>query len=246
MTLFYEGKTFLHKLNPLTKFTAALIAILHASLLSTPAVLLVHIMLGFILVVAARPRLRPIVLAGFSAAVIGHFWVNVLLYRYNFGLNWPDSLVSASLLAARVLVIVLYSITVLATTNPRDLAVAASVHLRIPYTYSFMVFVSLRMLPLIMRDMENMAIARKIRGYISVKNPISLLATYMTPLFSLAVRRSIYMGISLESKGFGKTRARTYLNPTRFGRGDWAFLAAMSTIIFITSIISLNWTYWGV
>lgn len=237
MTLYYEGDTFLHRINPLTKFAVALLAVFHAGLQPMPYILLTHLVVGSILVLVAKPKLNKLVFLGLLSAVVGHFWVNFVLFRYNLGLEASEALYRACLLAARVLIIVLYSLAVLSTTNPRELAVAFSLHLRVPYTYSFMLFVALRMLPLISRDINNIVTARKVRGYLRLKNPMTIITSYLYPLFSLAVRRSITMGIALESRGFGAYRDRTYVTPTSFSNYDMFFASSIILTMFIISLL---------
>jgi len=231
VSLYYEGDTLLHRLNPLTKLLVSTVAVFHAGILGTPLVLAAHLAAASMLVAVARPRLNRLIALGAAAAVFGQWWVNAALYHYNLGLDWQESSTLALLLAARVAVIILYSLAFVATTSPRDLAVALSASLHVPYIYSFMSFVTLRMMPLLARDLENIRAARLVRGYKPPRSPVARLASLLSPLLAVAVRRSVYMGLAMEARGFGAYPDRSYVDPPRFTRLDALFAAAAAALM---------------
>ncbi len=240
MSLYYEGDTFLHRLNPLTKLLAATAAVFHAGALGSPQALAVHTVFAAALAAWARPRLNRLIALGAAATVLGQWWVNAALYHYNLGLDWGAASAEALPLAARVAVILLYSIAVVATTSPRDLAVALSAQLRVPYTYSYMSFVTLRMFPLLARDLENIRAARRVRGYRPRGGPASRLASLLSPLLAVAVRRSVYMGIAMEARGFGAYEDRSYVDPPRFSRRDALFAALVAAVMLIATLLHFS------
>lgn len=57
------------------------------------------------------------------------------------------------MLGAKVAAITLYSILVVSTTNPRDLAVSIA-KLGVDYRYAFVAYATFRMAPLVHRDLK--------------------------------------------------------------------------------------------
>jgi len=237
LTLYYEGDTWLHGLNPLVKLFSATAAVFTAGILASPGVLALHLAFSLLLVLVAKPRLSRLIVAGALAAVAGQWWVNAALFHYNMGLPWAEASWRGGLLAARVAVVILYSVAFISTTSPRSLAVALSAQLRVPYVYSYMSFVTLRMLPLMARDLENIRAARRVRGYRGQGGPVSRLAGLLAPLLSVAVQRSVEMGIAMEARGFGAYPDRSYVDPPRVTGGDMVFAGLVASVILISIIL---------
>ncbi|RLF00676.1 MAG: hypothetical protein DRJ57_00540 [Thermoprotei archaeon] len=239
MSLYYEGASLLHRLTPLTKIVVTLIAMFHMVLFPQLKYILLHLMAATALLVTARPRIPIRVWAGALAVVVGHGWINAVMVRSGsllLDLGWLkvywEGLELGITLAARVMAIILYSILVAATTNPRDLAVSIA-KLGVDYRYAFAAYVTFRMAPLVRRDLENVLMSRKIRGVKTRVNPIELMASILAPLLSLVVRRSTLLSISMESRAFGALRSRAYYWDVQSGVRDYAFLAAFLTYLIV-------------
>ncbi|ABL77476.1 energy-coupling factor transporter transmembrane component T family protein [Thermofilum pendens] len=219
-------KDFLSSLNPLTKLALFLVGIFQVALLGDPKYALLHLLLSSTLLALVRPKVGKAEFAAALSTLVGYTWVNTALYIYNYSMSPWDAARNALQLTARVAIIILYSMTFVATTTPKALTVALTEQLGVPYVYAFMSFVTLRMAPLIRRDLENMIAYRRIKGYFSWKAPHRYVASYAFPLLFLAVRRSITLALSMQARGFGKYAERTNLEKTRFRRGDLLFALA--------------------
>ena len=140
--------------------------------------ILIHFLTSILLLIYARPKIPFKMILGIIIMVFGHGWINAVLYRkeivvldlYFIKLTY-EGLSFGFLLALRVTTIVLYSLMVATTTNPRDLAVSFTKQLGINYRYSYATYVTFRMAPIVYRDLSNILVARKIRNYRVSANP---------------------------------------------------------------------------
>ncbi len=250
MSLYYEGDTVLHRMNPLFKLALTLVAFIHMVIFPDFTPILIHFITSILLLVYSKPRIPRGIVLGIAAIVLGHGWINMVLYRRGnitidlyFVKLTQEGIVLGLLLALRVATIALYSLTVAATTNPRDLAVSLTRQLGINYRYSYATYVTFRMAPIVYRDLSNILIARKIRGYKGPRSPIKRIVSIFTPLLALVVKRSITLSLSMESRGFGAYESRFFFRDVKTSRIDYIILGAYLTYL---SIITIVLAYLGV
>ncbi|MCC6059501.1 MAG: energy-coupling factor transporter transmembrane protein EcfT, partial [Thermofilum sp.] len=204
----------LRSLNPSVKLLLLLAGVFHAALLSSAVVLLTHVLTATALVALGRVRVRRGFALGALTTLAGYTWVNYALFVSNLGLSPEEALARVLLLDARIASIILYSAFFVGTTDPVALATSLSLQLRVPYVYAFMSFVTLRSAPVILGDLENMMVFRRVKGYLSWKHPYRYLLSLLMPILYLSARRATLMAIAMESRGFGKYPHRTYMKPT--------------------------------
>ena len=250
MALYFEGSTFLHKLNPLVKLAMSFAAIVHMILFPSFWPVSIHVVTGVVLLAYVRPRLPRALWAGIFTLFVGHAWVNAALYRGGTPiaavgpilLTWEGVMLGFKL-ALRVLAIVFYSLLAAATTNPRDLAVSLANQLGVDYRYAYAAHVTFRMAPLVKRDLENILLSRRMRGYRG-GGLVGRMVSVITPLIALVVKRSITMSLSMESRGFGAYRERTYFKPVKVTKTDYvaaslflAYLLATTLALYVLGLL---------
>lgn len=242
MALYFEGGTFLHKLNPLVKLAMSFAAIVHMILFPSFWPMAVHVVTGIVLLAYVRPRLPRALWVAVFTLFVGHAWVNAALYRGGtpiaelgpIVLTWEGVMLGFKL-ALRVLAIVFYSLLAAATTNPRDLAVSLANQLGVDYRYAYATHVTFRMAPLVKRDLENILLSRKMRGYRG-GGLIGRIVSVIAPLMALVVKRSITMSLSMESRGFGAYKERTYYKPVKVKKIDYVVASLFLVYLFATTI----------
>ena len=250
MALYFEGSTFLHKLNPLVKLAMSFAAIVHMILFPSFWPVSIHVVTGVVLLAYVRPRLPRALWAGIFTLFVGHAWINAALYRGGTPiaavgpilLTWEGVMLGFKL-ALRVLAIVFYSLLAAATTNPRDLAVSLANQLGVDYRYAYAAHVTFRMAPLVKRDLENILLSRRMRGYRG-GGLVGRMVSVITPLIALVVKRSITMSLSMESRGFGAYRERTYFKPVKVTKTDYvaaslflAYLLATTLALYVLGLL---------
>jgi energy-coupling factor transport system permease protein len=164
---------------------------------------------GLVIVVGAVP-------AGVATAVFGQDSGSVLA-----GLG-PVSITSGSLLAGvaitlRIFAIGLPGVVLLSTTDPTDLADALGQVARLPARFTLAALASLRLFGLMAAEWRTLSLARRARG-IGDSGPLGTLRTAMGQVFALlvlAIRRATVLATTMESRGFGTGRERTWARESR-------------------------------
>ncbi|MGC8836141.1 MAG: energy-coupling factor transporter transmembrane component T family protein [Infirmifilum sp.] len=224
----------LRKINPVVKLFAVTVAVFTVALFQNIITTIVNLAVSLLLVFLSRPKLHKFILTGVASTLIGYTWVTYVLFTLNIGLEPSLALYKTLLLSARILIIILYSMFFVATTGPQELASALTLQLKVPYIYSYMTFVTLRMFPLVRRDLENMVAFRKMKGYLKLSRPWQLIISVAAPLLYLVVRRSVMLGIAMESRGFGRYPSRTFIEETTITILDVLFLLAVILLLILS------------
>lgn len=232
----------LRSLNPSVKLSLLLVGVFHAAILSSAAVLLIHVLAATILVMLGRVRIKRGFALGALTTLIGYTWVNYALFVSNLGLSPEEALARVVLLDARIVSIILYSAFFVGTTDPVALATSLSLQFRVPYTYAFMSFVTLRSAPMILGDLESMVAFRRVKGYLSWRHPYRYLLSLFMPILYLSARRATLLAIAMESRGFGKYPYRTYVRPTEVASRDWVFAGLYSSVIALGTVLHLTFS----
>jgi energy-coupling factor transport system permease protein len=123
------------------------------------------------------------------------------------------------------------------STNPDDLALAL-VHMRLPYTFGFVLAASANYVPLVGREAREIMDAFEARGISRGRTPFGALRFYasiLVPLVVATIRRSLRLSEALEARAFSAAPQRTFLRQLRASRRDYVFSAAagLGTAILI-------------
>jgi len=131
-------------------------------------------------------------------------------------------------IALRVMAIGLPGVVLLATTDPTDLADALGQKLRLPARFVLSALAAMRLFGVLAEEWAALTMARRARG-IGGGGPVARLRDAGGRLFALlvlAIRRAGVLATTMESRGFGTDRPRTWARPSRFGAGDVALVLA--------------------
>lgn len=247
-----RGTSWLHRLNPISKLAWVLAVVFFSFASYNPfplfAIALLGLLMGFSAGIA-KPLLRILlVFAPLTASVIviqtlapaicantcsvaaqlGPFTL------YQQGMSHGLSLVS------RVLAMEIVTLGVLMTTHPSDLF-AAFANLRVPYILNFMVSMTLQLIPVLQREVTVVLSAQKSRGMKS--SGFGSIVPSFVPVFAGAFERVQQLSISLESRAFGSTGAKTSYRQVQFGLVD-AIIAVIGVVSGIIGTV-LGFTLWS-
>ena len=112
----------------------------------------------------------------------------------------------------RLSVVVLASFVSIWTTDSRDLMVSLA-RAGIPYRYAFAVFLAMRFLPLIQREVDAVQAAHAIRGRAArsgLMHRLRLWQRYMFTVLVNGLRKAETTATALECRAFGSYPDRTY------------------------------------
>jgi energy-coupling factor transport system permease protein len=140
-----------------------------------------------------------------------------------------ETLVNGLGLGVRLLAIVLAGLLATATTQPTDLADALVQQLRVSPRFAVGALAALRLLPVLSREWQILAMARRARGVEAGRSPVAAVRLFAGQLLAIlvtAIRRATRMALAMEARGFGAMPCRTSAREQRMRAGDWGWILA--------------------
>lgn len=149
---------------------------------------------------------------------------------------------------ARVYAVMCSGLLLALTTSPSHLSKALE-KLRVPRSVTFTLTLTIRFIPVFVKEAREVLDALKVRGVEAglkgfIKNPGTLLRSLTVPMIIRMAKVADDLASALESRGFGSPARRTSLHEARFRGSDAAFLAATTVplillLIFDSPLFSL-------
>ncbi len=251
---YYPGKTFFHRLDPRAKIIFMVIvsmAIFAVQQIPVAlAVLAVMICLWFL------AKLPFSVLWSFIKVllpIIGFlFLVQAVFYPGNTPLIKPlipigrgygqvtlEGILFAVLLALRLMAMIIMLPLVNFTTPIQNFALGM-VKMGLPYRLAYTMTTALNLVPILQGETGVIVDAQRLRAMQSFEKGklVEKLKAYpalVTPLVIGSMRRAQLMAVAMDSRAFGATKSRTYLEDIRMHPWDWGFICL--TVAFTIGII---------
>ncbi|HOA25078.1 MAG TPA: energy-coupling factor transporter transmembrane component T [Aggregatilineales bacterium] len=228
---YIEHDSPMHRVYPLVKLIWVLLVAIGLFFYRTP--LSGAVMFGVILLTAmifARVSLRNVLSSAKLIFGLGlllmlfHFFADPGEPVYRLGpLTITDGgLREGPIFFFRLSVVVLASFVLIWTTHPRDLMVSLN-KAGVPYRYAFAVFLAMRFLPLIQREVDAVKAAHSIRGRAGrsgLLHRFKLWQRYMFTVLINGLRKAESTAIAIECRGFGAYPDRTYMKPVEYQAGS--------------------------
>lgn len=243
----------LARANPVAKLLAALVllVVLFASLDAVTAAI---ILAGLVALLpfsglSVRALLARSWIVGLLAVAIAAF--NVLFAAEQLGPTaivagpvriGAETLVNGAGLALRLLAIALAGILATATSDPTETADALTQQAHVSPRFAIGVLAALRLLPMLARDGQVIAMARRARGIDAGRSPLAalrLLGSRLMGLLVAAIRRASRLALAMEARGFGALGCRTVARPQRMRPADWAWVMAAAALAAAAVSVSL-------
>lgn len=127
----------------------------------------------------------------------------------------------------------------LLTSRPMLLFYALMQQFRMPAKFAYSFIAAIRMVPIIIEELQGRRNALKVRGVIfsrGVKGIFERLRLYMLPIFAQSIRRAQRLAVAMEAKRFQIGRDRTYFYQTTYKPIDGVF-----TVVIVSLSISAFW-----
>lgn len=224
------------KINPVVKLIALVLGALMVFLIDSVLMLISFVLLLVVLKAFYKVKGRFgrgivfLVIAIFLAQLIfvpeGQVLLDLRLFEVTLG-----SVENGILIAGRFFSLITMSWIFVGTTEPRDLSSALS-NLGVPYRYSFLLIIAMRFAPIFQFELSNVQDAQKIRGLKIDKDIRGLIRSVRyttTPLLYSAMSKVNTLASSMEGRGFGMYKKKTFLHPIRFTSWD----AVLTVLLFI-------------
>ncbi|GFZ82106.1 cobalt transporter [Compostibacillus humi] len=149
---------------------------------------------------------------------------------------YSESLNFATAITLRILTIFMSSFIFVVSTDPRDIVLALTQKFKVPYRFAYAIFVALRFVPTIeseARVIESAQIIRGVGKQKGLKNKVENFKRFSMPLLMGAIRRVRITANTMDSKGYGAYRDRTYIRTVSITTKGKIFAAIwVLTLIF--------------
>ncbi|MGY5875706.1 MAG: energy-coupling factor transporter transmembrane component T [Candidatus Thorarchaeota archaeon] len=258
---FVEDNSALHRLNPAAKFFSLILAM--TAILVYPSwilsgILLFSIVVGFLAAKASLSitsrRIQFLVIFSMVLFIVqilvtvnGTILFFIIPQIDAFGPLIPVTdygIQRGLILSLRFLIVVFSSMLFVAVTDPTLLAHAFT-KLRIPYRYAFALVIALRFLPLFDSETDAIRMAQKSRGLSTeIGSPSKLLRTLRYTFFPLlvsALSRVEALSLSMDGRGFGYSKSRTYLRESKWTIFDSIFLFFSFILLVLCIFLAVGW-----
>ncbi len=220
----YQTDSFLHRLNPLTKFlmcfpTAVVVALAREPLTPLAIAVLALLTTRFLGHIPWRVFVRPLLFA--SILGLGLFWTTTLFYAGS-----GSAVQYGATVALRLAAILAMSTLFVVTTEPTQFVRALIHQARLSPRVAYAVFTAYRFVPLVEVEFSNIRAAHQLRRGVGRRGPwvrVQEIAGYAIPLLALAVRRGERVALAMESRAFGALPERTYYRDTHLSWADVLF-----------------------
>ena len=246
---YVPGESFFHKLHPITKIIWAVLTgvlcFICQNVWFLAAVSAVNISIFLICKITREGR--PVLKMFFVISALLLFFTvffnreGAILFEYGIIVITKTGISQGLVMTFRMLGALLPISIMIMLTPANDLASAVVRYFRVPYKYAFAVTATLRFIPTLTGEMDQIIQAQTARGCdLDKGGPIKRfrrMVPLTVPLLSSSVKKTEQMAISLEVRGFGAGERSSY-RKTRFGIRDM-FVLGMLLLGYIVGIFIL-------
>lgn len=228
-TSFIPGDSVLHRIHPVTKILWIVIYVALAFTTQNIFVLYSVALLAMFLAIVSGV-FRPLLKSAYLIIPIGSSLISLQVLapaverpwtpiaEIGFVTLYGDGLYYALVLLGRIVSSMLLALVMVMTTHPSDLFLAFS-KLKVPYTFNFMLAMTLQLIPVFQREVGIVLSAQKSRGMKG--SGFSAVLPSFVPVFVGAIERVQQLSISLESRGFGSSGDKTSYRQVVARVQDW-------------------------
>ncbi|WP_432353061.1 energy-coupling factor transporter transmembrane component T family protein [Sporosarcina sp. A2] len=245
-----DRKTWLFAVNPALKFALFVLLLLFTLFTrNLPFVSWLAILFGILLYGFSGYPIRklallsiPLVISFASSAFTMMLFGKgeTVLWQWGLFKISEESVRHGLLLGTKSLTFGFVGLTFLLTVQPVIFFYAMMQQFRMPPKYAYSFIASIRLLPVVVEEIQVRSNALKVRGITfsrGMKGWGERIQAYTVPLFAQSIRRAQRMAIAMESKQFQMGAIRTYFYPTSYSRMDIVFLSVLA--ISVASIAML-------
>ena len=138
------------------------------------------------------------------------------------------------------------------TVHPDELS-QALIQMRVRFEFAFAMSMAMRYVPTLGQEAYAIMDAQKARGVEldkgSLLKRIRNIVPIIVPLIIVSIRRALSIAESMESRGFGASEKRTYLNILKFRKRDWLVICISFLVLVFVLYLRLfttlpDWMLW--
>ena len=234
----------IHKMDPRAKFfyVCVLFAVTVMFNQLIPLLILFLIQIPFVMIAGVEKEwLRSMKGSGLFAVMI--FVMNLLSLYFYGGYPTFAAILERSITMTVRFVVLVESFSVFFLTTSPDLLGLALEQSRVPYELCFAFTTAVRFVPVLADEAQTIMDAQKARGLeLEGGNFIKRIRNYipiLIPLIVNAIRRSLELAETMESRAWGANKKRTNLYILKAGRKDFYLILISIAILTVSSYVSL-------
>lgn len=248
---YYEGNSFLHKLDPRWKLLFSIFYIVIIFLAKNIFAFALLVLSAICLILISRiplrmilRGLRPLIFIIAFTAIINIFWLKgkTVLIDWWIIHIYLEGLINALLIVVRVVILVAgtsvlltYTTTPIALTDGLEQLLSPLAKIRLPvHEFSMMMTIALRFIPTLVEETEKIMNAQKARGADfgsgSLAHRAKALIPILIPLFISAFRRAEELATAMECRCYTGGKGRTRMNILHSGWRDLAMCLALCAL----------------
>jgi energy-coupling factor transport system permease protein len=172
------------------------------------------------------------------------FVMNILSLYFYGGYESLSAVVERSLALTVRFMVLIESFSIFFLTTSPDLLGLALEQSRVPYELCFAFTTAVRFVPVLAEEAQSIMDAQKARGLeLEGGNFVKKIRNYipiLIPLIVNAIRRSLELAETMESRAWGATKNRTNLYVLKMGRKD-LYLVLFALLILVISIFTVTY-----
>jgi energy-coupling factor transport system permease protein len=257
LVAYYPGKTFVHRLDPRMKII--FLVIVSTSIFMVESIPVAAFILAVMLGLWYLAKLPTSVLWSFlkalSTIILFLFVVQAIFYPgvtpvikplipigKGIGQITEEGLLFSVLLALRLIAMIIMLPLVIFTTPVQTFALGL-VKMGLPYRLAYTTTTALNLVPILQLETGVIVDAQRLRAMQTFEkgklaDKLKAYPALVTPLVIGSMRRAQLMAVAMDSRAFGASKTRTYLEDITLGWKDWAFLVA--SILFSVGIVFVS------
>lgn len=241
-------ESIIHKLDPRAKLILS-ICLAAVSLMFTDIVPMLLLICFLIPLIAAAKSLKR-----WAKSMKGLLPLLAFIIIFNTLLSTVEYPFSHSLGLSFRLVALMSSFSLFFLTVHPDELSQALIQMRVRFEFAFAMSMAMRYVPTLGQEAYAIMDAQRARGVeldkgnflIRIKNIVPIIV----PLIIVSIRRALSIAESMESRGFGASEKRTYLETLTFRKRDWGLvflsLVALTLVIYLRFYLPIpEWLLWG-
>lgn len=236
----------IHRLDPRAKLVMTIsLAVISLLFLDILPLLVILIILIPLLAVAKSIKRWLKSMKGLSFLLVFILVFNTLLSTTPYPFNH-----SIALVLRLVALMTSFSLFFL-TVHPDELS-QALIQMRVRFEFAFAMSMAMRYVPTLGQEAYAIMDAQKARGVEldkgNILKRIRNIVPIIVPLIIVSIRRALSIAESMESRGFGASQNRTYMDRLHFRKRDWAtvILSLICMIVTIYIRLYIPLPSWGI
>ncbi|MEM2143458.1 MAG: energy-coupling factor transporter transmembrane component T [Candidatus Thorarchaeota archaeon] len=239
--------TAVHRLDPRSKLVASIV-LATLSLLLFRIVPLLLLLLTMMPILALAKSLRR-----WWQSMRGILMLIAFIVAFNTLLSPANHPLSYSVTVALRLVALMTSFSIFFLTVHPDHLSQALIQMHVKFEFAFAMSMAMRYVPTLAQEAHAIMDAQRARGVeLDRGSPVKRIRNtipILVPLIVVSIRRALAVAESMESRGFGSTPKRTYMEPLRFTWVDslvvLASITALTVVVALTMVVTLpDWMLW--